>query len=110
MKIDWKVFSDNELIIKDLNKIVKYEDNIIYYSDEYGLHKIDLDKKVYERNNTDNIFKIDFNTEILTIKFDNNDLKYNINTNYEDDGTVIKLTYSLGDENKVIEVTRKEEL
>ena len=110
MKIDWKLFDDEETIINEKDKIVKYEDNIIYYKDEYGTHKVDLNNKIYERINESDIFKIDFTNEILTVKFANADLKYNINANFEEIDNIIRLTYSLGEEKKVIEITRKEDL
>ena len=36
MKIDWKLFDDKETIIEKKDKLVKYEDGVIYYKDEYG--------------------------------------------------------------------------
>ena len=110
MKIDWKLFDDEETIINEKDKIVKYEDNIIYYKDEYGTHKVDLNNKIYERINESDIFKIDFTNEILTVKFANADLKYNINANFEEIDNIIRLTYSLGEEKKIIEITRQEDV
>ena len=36
-------------------------------------------------------------------------IEYNINTNYFEEDNIIRLTYGLADEKKVIEITRKEE-
>lgn len=110
MKIDWKLFDDKETIIEKKDKLVKYEDGVIYYKDEYGTHRVDLINKIYERINESDIFRVDFTNEILTVKFDNADLKYNINASFEELDNIIRLTYSLGEEKKVIEITRKEEL
>ena len=110
MKIDWKLFDDEETIIDEKDKLVKYEDNVIYYKDEYGTHRVDLINKIYERINESDIFRVDFTNEILTVKFSNTDLKYNINAKFEEIDNIIRLTYSLGEEKKVIEITRKEEL
>ena len=110
MKIDWKLFDDEETIIDEKDKLVKFKDNVIYYKDGYGTHKVDLNNKIYERINESVIFKIDFTNEILTVKFANADLKYNINANFEEIDNIIRLTYSLGEEKKVIEITRKEDL
>ena len=110
MKIDWKLFDDEETIIEKKDKLVKYEDGVIYYKDEYGTHRVDLINKIYERINESDIVRVDFTNEILTVKFANTDLKYNINAKFEEIDNIIRLTYSLGEEKKVIEITRKEEL
>ena len=109
MKIDWKLKNGEEVIINEIDKAAKYEDNIIYYVDEYGTHVIDRNNRIYERRCPEDIFRVDFNNNILTVKFASNDLKYNINTNYFEEDNIIRLTYSLADEKKVIEITRKEE-
>ena len=33
MKIDWKLFDDKETIIEKKDKLVKYEDGVIYYKE-----------------------------------------------------------------------------
>ena len=110
MKIDWRLFDGEEIVIEELNKDVEFIDNTIYYIDEYGTHVVDLQNKIYERRSPEDIFRVDFNNNILTVKSASNDLKYNINTNYFEEDNIIRLTYSLGEEKKVIEITRKEEL
>ena len=110
MKIDWKLKNGEEVIINEIDKTAKYEDNIIYYVDEYGTHVIDKTNRIYERRCPENIFRVDFNNNLLTVIFENNNLKYDINTKYEEENNKLTLTYSLGDEIKVIEITRKEEL
>ena len=110
MKIDWKLKNGEEVIINETDKEAKYEDNIIYYVDEYGTHAIDRINRIYERRCPEDIFRVDFNNHLLTVIFENNNLKYDINTNYEENENKIILTYSLGDEIKVIEITKKEEL
>ena len=100
----------NKLKIEKKDKLVKYGDGVIYYKDEYGTHRVDLINKIYERINESDIFRVDFTNEILTVKFANTDLKYNINAKFEEIDNIIRLTYSLGEEKKVIEITRKEEL
>lgn len=110
MKIDWKLKNGEEVIINEIDKAAKYEDNIICYVDEYGTHVIDRNNRIYERRCPEDIFRVDFNNNLLTVIFENNNLKYDINTKYEEENNKIRLTYSLGDEIKVIEITRKEEL
>ena len=111
MKIDWKLKNGEEVIINEIDKAAKYEDNIIYYVDEYGTHVIDRNNRIYERRCPEDIFRVDFNNNLLTVIFENNNLKYDINTKYEE------YLYFGGagrapkhDEIKVIEITRKEEL
>ena len=110
MKIDWKLKNGDEIIIDEKNKDAKFEADIIYYVDEYGTHVIDRTNRIYERRCPEDIFKVDFNNNLLTVIFENNNLKYDINTKYEEENNKIRLTYSLGDEIKVIEITMKEDL
>lgn len=110
MKIDWKLKNGSEVIIDEVDKDAKLENNIIYYVDEYGTHVIDRMNRIYERRSPEDIFRVDFNNNLLTVVFDSNSLKYDINTKYEEKNNKIILTYSLGDEIKVIEITRKEDL
>ncbi len=110
MKIDWKLKNGEEIVIDEKDKLVKIENNIIYYKDEYGTHIVDRNSKVYERRSSSDTFKVDFKTSVLTVEFDNFKQKYDIITKYEEMDNIIRLTYALGDEKKVIEITRKEEL
>lgn len=110
MKIDWKLKNGSEVIIDEVDKDAKLENNIIYYVDEYGTHVIDRMNRIYERRSPEDIFRVDFNNNLLTVIFNSNSLKYDINTKYEEKNNKIILTYSLGDEIKVIEITRKEDL
>ena len=84
MKIDWKLKNGEEVIINEIDKAAKYEDNIIYYVDEYGTHVIDRNNRIYERRCPEDIFRVDFNNNLLTVIFENNNLKYDINTKYEE--------------------------
>ena len=110
MKIDWKLKNGDEIVFDEKNVVAKFENNVIYYKDEYGTHIVDRNKKTYERINTDNIFKVDFNESLLIVAFDNFKQRYDIVTKYEEIENLIRLTYSLGDEKKIIEITRKEEI
>lgn len=110
LKIDWKLISDDEVIIDEKDKEVKFEQGIIYYEDEYGTHSIDQNRKIYERKGPEDIFKIDFNQSLLFVSFDNYKQKYDIITKYEKIDNVIRLTYALGNEKKIIEITRKEDI
>lgn len=110
MKIDWKLKNFDEVVIdkKDVDAIL--DKNVIYYTDEYGTHVVDCDNKIYERRAEYDIFRVDFNKSLLTVIFNDNKLKYDIVTKYEDIKNKLILSYDLGNEKKVIEITRKEEL
>ena len=64
MKIDWKLKNGEEVIINEIDKAAKYEDNIIYYVDEYGTHVIDRNNRIYERRCPEDIFRVDFNNNL----------------------------------------------
>lgn len=108
MKIDWKLISNGTIEIDKKNCFAEYKDNTIYYKDEYGTHVINRDNRTYERIGEEDIFRVDFENELLTVIFDNNNLKYKIDTKYEEIDNTIKLTYSLGEEEKIIEIKRSE--
>lgn len=110
LKIDWKLLNDGEEIINNENQEARFEDNNIIYKDEYGEHIVDLDNKVYKRIAEDNTMSIDFKESILTIEFSNNKFDYVIDTKFKNEGNIIELEYSLGDEVKTIIIKRKEEL
>lgn len=107
MKIDWRLISNGEITIETFDNLVEFQNGIITYKDEYGTHLIDTYNRVYERMHPDNIFRINFNEELLTVIFDNEKLKYDIKAKYEEDNNIIRMIYSLGDEEKIIEITKK---
>lgn len=110
MKIDWKLLDNGKIIIDEIDKTIKYVDNVIYYEDKYGTHVVDRTNRIYERRCPDDTFRVDFKNNLLTVSFGNNNLKYDIKTNYEEKDEQIILTYELGDENKQIIIKRKEEI
>lgn len=109
MKIDWKLTSNGEVAIDTKDNLVEYKDGVITYVDEYGTHVVDLIRRIYERRHPDNIFRVSFDESLLTVMFGNENLKYDLKTKYEIDGNKIKMTYSLGDEVKILEITKKED-
>lgn len=109
MKIDWKLTSNGDVAIDTKDNLVEYKDGMITYVDEYGTHVVDTIRHIYERRHPDNIFRVSFDEELLTVIFDNENLKYDINAKYEIDGNKIKMTYSLGEEVKILEITKKED-
>ena len=72
-KIDWKVYSNNKLIIDNNNvKCNLYSSNIIEFKDEYGKHIIDLENKTYSKVGNDNKMVIDFIAKTCEFIFEKN--------------------------------------
>ena len=42
MKIDWKLLDNGEIVIDEVDKLTKFENNTIYYEDEYGEEDLKL--------------------------------------------------------------------
>lgn len=110
MKIDSKLLDNGEIVIDEVDKLTKFENNTIYYEDEYGTHVVDRTNRIYERRCPDDTFRVDFKNNLLTVSFGSNNLKYDIKTNYEEKDELIILTYELGNEQKQIIIKRKEEI
>ena len=110
LTIDWRLLTNNEEVINDQNKIVEYANDIIKYTDEYGIHEVDICNKIYIKKSPDNIFKIDFDNNLLTISFDSQTLKFDIQSEFNEINNGWQLCYSLGEEQQVIEIIRKEEI
>ncbi len=106
MLINWKLFNNKEVVIDDANKEASFDNGVITYIDDYGIHKIDQNKKVYEKSNSDGIVKIDFKNNLLVIECDQFKQEYDIKTFYEQIDNIIRLTYFIGDEEKIIEITK----
>lgn len=108
MYINWQLLSDNKVIIDEANKKVDFQDNILTYEDKYGVHTVDVNKKIYERRSPDNIFRVNFFNNTLDIIFDNHNLTYDIESKFSKNEEEIRLYYSLGDEKKIIIITKGE--
>lgn len=106
--IIWQLYSDDVLLIENKNAFAEVTDKLIIYKDEYGIHTINKELKTYERVASDSVIKIDFNKSQINIRFDNNDLIYDIETSYLINGDVITLTYELGDDKKKIIIKRND--
>ncbi len=109
-KIDWKLKSDGVTLIDNKNEDVLIDDSNIIYKDEFGTHNIDCINKIYKRIGKDDAMTIDFKNNIMTINFDKEELKYDIDTSYIEKDNEIRLTYFIGDEKKEMIITKKEEL
>ncbi len=108
MYINWKLLSDNKVIIDEVNKKVDFQNNILTYEDKYGVHTVFIDKKIYERKSPDNIFRVNFFNNTLDVIFDKHNLTYDIVSKFSKNEEEIRLYYSLGDEEKMIIITKGE--
>lgn len=106
--IDWQLKNNGEIVINSENQKVKCINEIIYYNDEYGNHEVDITKKIYRKKNNNENIEIDFENSLLTISFDDKKIKFDIETKYNINDNDIELIYFIGDDEKVIKITRKE--
>ena len=71
MFINWSLYNNDKLVLKNKIKNFTYEKaNFLEIKDEYGLHKIDLKRKIYEKNDGNVIFRIDFVNNLCIIILD----------------------------------------
>lgn len=110
MHIDWRLISDKEIVIDRPNVLVEINDKKIIYKDEYGIHTIDQKDKIYKRVYNGDTIIIDFNKNLMTVYFEDKKFDLDIKSKYQEKGKEIHLKYSLGEEEKEIIITRKEEL
>ena len=70
-KIDWKVYSDNNLVIDNNNvNCILIAPQKIKYKDEYGKHIIDIKNKIYLKESKDNKMTINFIEQTCEFTFD----------------------------------------
>lgn len=110
VKVDWKLENNGEIIINDIDYEVEYNKEFIIYNDIYGKHTIDRVNKTYKRVGKNDSMAIDFVNNLLTVEFDDKKLSFDIETNYEEINNKIILKYVIGDDVKMITVTRKEDV
>lgn len=106
-KINMTLLSNQKEVLKYKNIDAQYTKDNIIFNDKYGRHCINRNDKTYERRNERDIFTIDFIKQLCIISFDGKTLKYDINTKYIDTKEELRLTYSLGEEEKIIIITKE---
>lgn len=109
-KVDWRLYSNDELSLEDINADAIFTDDFIIYTDDYGKHTIDRNTRFYERIDKESTMSIFFNKKVMLLQFDNQQYTFDIDCSYEDKDNEITLNYDLGDEKKVIKITGKEEI
>ena len=110
MVINWSLYCNDKLEIRKEIKKFKYEkDAFLEINDEYGTHKIDFKSKIYEKNDGNVIFRIDFVNNLCIIILDS-DKKFEtaIDCSWQEKNTTWELSYTLDDENKRIIMELKE--
>lgn len=103
--IKWQLISDKKEVI---NKLVEceFDDNVIKYQEDDGsINIIDLNKRIYLRENDEFTFKVDFNNKVFNyilkkeeMAIENAPLEGELIINND----LIHLKYSLGEEEKEI--------
>lgn len=103
--IKWQLISDKKEVI---NKLVEceFDDNVIkYQEDDESINIIDLNKRIYLRENDEFTFKVDFNNKVFNyilkkeeMAIENAPLEGELILNND----FIHLKYSLGEEEKEI--------
>ena len=108
-KIDWKVYSNNKLIIDNNNvKCNLYSSNIIEFKDEYGKHIIDLENKTYSKVGNDNKMVIDFIAKTCEFIFEKNEkCTFDIDCNIKIKENHIEILYSFDEDEKKILIELK---
>ena len=108
--INWSLYNNDELVLENKIKDFQYEKaNFIEIKDEYGIHKVDLKNKIYEKNDNNVIFRIDFVNNLCIIILDSDKkLEMEIATNWHYQNNTWKLEYKLENENKQIIIELKE--
>lgn len=109
MKINWKLYNNKKLIINDIGVPALWDNSKVIHEDKYGKHTVDIKHKVYNRINNDNEVIVDFSNNLFIVKFDTQELKFDIETRYKETKDEIRLWYSYGEEEKEIVITRNEE-
>ena len=104
-KIIWQLFNNKEKIIDKKDVLCEFENNIIKYIEDDGVNILDLNNKLYERENKDYKLKIDVvnNTFMFNLKEKNYTLNNKLlssSLDIKDD--IITLKYALNNEEKKI--------
>lgn len=103
--INWKLISNNEVVINNELVECEFEDSILkYYEDKDTINIVDLKNDVYIRENSEFTFKIDFKNRCFDYILKKEDLSIknaSLEATIEKDKE-IHLKYNLGDDIKEI--------
>lgn len=105
----WQVINDKNVIIDNDGADITTIDEKIIYNDEYGKHIINKSNKTYKKISEDNEVSVDFNENTMSFLIEGKELKYDIENSWEETKEDIILTYSLGEEEIKIIVTKGDE-
>lgn len=103
--INWSLLNDGEVVINNKKVTCEYEvDKFIKYYEEKTINIIDINNKIYLRENNEFIFKIDFNKKIFSYYLKENDIKLedDINCIFNNKNNIINLKYTLDEEEREI--------
>ena len=98
------LYNNNDIIIKNEKVWCEIDNKIIKYQEEDSLNIIDLNKKIYTRENKEYFLKIDFNKQefVYTLKDIDKSVLHNLDKCSITEDNDIELIYSIGEEEKKI--------
>ena len=102
--INWRLYSNNKLVIENLNKCCDYiDDEIIYIEDEF-INKVSLIMKKFTRENKEYKFELNFNNNemIYNLKDNNIKLSTEFKGNIRINNDEIYISYNIDEEDLLI--------
>ncbi len=104
------LYNNDKLVLKENITEFKYQkEDFLELKNKYGIHKIDLKSKIYEKNDDFVIFRIDFVNNLCIIILDSDKrFEFSLQTKWDYQDNIWKLSYNLEDENKQIIIELKE--
>ena len=105
-----KIYSDDNLTLEEDIANFTYERNqYLVFNDEYGQHKLNFQRKVYEKNHDDVIFSVDFVNNLGIIILNSNQrFEFAVESFLDIKEKIITLKYKLDQEEIKIEILLKE--
>ena len=104
--INWKLISNDEVILNKYNVECNFNDNIITYIEEDNIkNQIDISKKIYKRDTLEFTFIIDFKNKhfkYILKGYDYNIEDTLVNGEFNYNNNEIILIYNIEDEDKKI--------
>lgn len=109
-RIDWKLMNDEDTLIELLDVYCDYlPDTRITFSDQDGIHNIDLKNDVYERRTSEYKMIIDCKKKTGSFLFATGEkCSFVVNASIQKSYKDIRLKYKIDDDKKTIVITMKE--
>jgi hypothetical protein len=103
--IDWQLKNNQEVVLDLKNVRCSFNENILTLNEEDAVNKIDLNTKKYNRKSLDYTMEIDFNSQVCSFAFANNEkCAFDIECELINKENEIILTYKYDEEVKEINI------